>query len=50
MPQGEGEVLGVFVPTGLNGIFFAQKCIRLVHDKLSIFRKRNPRFIGFWKI
>jgi len=28
---------GDFRITGLNGVFFAQKCIRLVREKLTIF-------------
>jgi len=40
MPQGEGEVLGVFTPIDLNGVwsvFLKWKFIRLVHEKFTIF-------------
>jgi len=30
-------VSGDFRPIGLNGVFFAQKCIRLAREKLTIF-------------
>ena len=36
VPQGEGEVLGVFIPIGLNGIFFTE-IIRLMRENLTIF-------------
>ena len=38
MPQGEGDILGVCHPIGLNGVFVEQKCIRLVREKLIIVR------------
>jgi len=37
VPQGKGTVLGDFRPIGFNGIFFTQKCIRLMREKLTIF-------------
>jgi len=37
VPQGEAVVLWFFVPIGFNGAFFAQKCNRLMHEKLSVF-------------
>ena len=43
MPLKEGAILGFFQhlrPIGLNGqndIFFAQKCIQLVREKLTVF-------------
>ena len=52
VPQSEEEVSGFFAPTGLNGIVFKQKCIRLVHGKLTIFPYgqcivRNVRSLAF---
>jgi len=37
VPKEEGEVLGFFIPSGLNGIFLKQKCIQLMHEKLTLF-------------
>jgi len=37
MSQGEKAVSRDFHPIGLNGVFFAQKCIRLVREKWAIF-------------
>jgi len=45
VPEEEGPVLGIFgicFPIGLNGynhVLFAEKCIRLVCEKLTIFPK-----------
>jgi len=42
VPKEEGAVLGIFqhlCPIGLNeqnDVFFAQKCIRLVREKLTV--------------
>jgi len=58
VPKGKGSVSGFFATNGLNGqngVFFAQKCIRLVCQKLTVFPYAqyylwNLRFIGFPKI
>ena len=47
VPQKEGAVWGIFRhlhPIGLSGqndAFFAQKCIRLVYEKLTVFPYRH---------
>ena len=46
VPQGEGKVFwgGEVLPIRFNGllsVFFKQKCIRLVHKKLTIFSYRQ---------
>jgi len=40
VPQGK-DVFGGLSPIGLNGVFFAQECIQLVREKLTIFRKES---------
>jgi len=40
VPKEKGAVSGDFRPISLNGVFFAQKCIRLVHKKLTVFLYR----------
>jgi len=40
LPKGKGRFWEFFFRIGLNGVFeciFKQKCIRLVHEKLTIF-------------
>jgi len=54
VPLGELGVSSYFSPISFNGVFFTQKCIRLVHEKLAMFCMDNVccnrRFLGFPKI
>ena len=41
MPQGKGEVLGIFCSHWLEWYIFKQKCVRLMREKLTMFPYRQ---------